>query len=314
MSLKAKRIVVTGGEGFLGHHLVSYLRSYCSDLIVVRHADYDLLKDESVEAVYSVYKPDIVIHLAARVGGIQYNKANPGTLFYENLKMGLSMIHWGMLSKVEKFVCIGTICSYPRVPPRIPFIEDDIWEGYPEETNAGYGIAKKALLVQCRVYRKQYGMNCIYLLPVNMYGEYDNFSEESSHVIPALIKRFLYAKESNLEEVSIWGSGLATREFLYAGDCARVITIATDSYNSSGPLNVGSGQEIAIKDLANLIASIVHYTGRIVFDSSKPDGQPRRVLDTSRIQIELGFDSSSLLPLEEGLRRTVNWYLNRERV
>jgi GDP-L-fucose synthase len=305
MSLLDKRIIVTGGEGFLGYHVTEQLK--CKKMSIIRHSEYELLNDDDVIRMYRDYNPDIVIHLAARVGGIQYNKKNPGKLFYENLKMGLNMIHYGMQHNIEKFVCVGTICSYPKIPPRIPFKEEDIWEGYPEETNAGYGIAKKALLVQCQTYRQQYGMNCIYLMPVNMYGEHDDFEDESSHVIPALIKRFINAKENNLPEVVIWGSGRATREFLYVGDCAKALVVAVDLYNKSEPINLGSGQEISIANLTKLIADIVGYKGKIVFDSSMPDGQPRRVLDIGRMNDELGV--FSFLSLKAGLTRTIDWYL-----
>jgi GDP-L-fucose synthase len=304
MSLLDKRIIVTGGEGFLGRHVTEQLK--CKEMSVIRHSEYELLNDDDVIRMYCDYAPDIVIHLAARVGGIQYNKKNPGKLFYENLKMGLNMIHYGMQHKIEKFVCVGTICSYPKIPPRIPFKEEDLWEGYPEETNAGYGIAKKALLVQCQTYRQQYDMNCIYLMPVNMYGEYDDFKDESSHVIPALIKRFIDAKDRNLSEIIIWGSGKATREFLYVGDCAKYIITATDVYDLSEPVNIGSGSETSIFDLARMIASVVGYTGTIIFDSSMPDGQPRRVLNINRMRKELG--DFPFLSLKEGLRRTVSWY------
>ena len=304
MSLLDKRVIVTGGEGFLGYHVTKQLE--CKELSIIRHSEYELLNDSDVVRMYYDYNPDIVIHLAARVGGIGYNKTNPGKLFYENLKMGLNMIHYGMLHGIEKMVCVGTICSYPKIPPRIPFKEEDLWEGYPEETNAGYGIAKKALLVQCQTYRQQYGMNCIYLMPVNMYGEHDDFEDESSHVIPALIKRFINAKKNNLSEVVIWGSGRATREFLYVDDCAKAIAVATDSYNKSEPINLGSGQEISIANLTEMISDIVGYAGVIKFDDSMPDGQPRRVLDVSRMRKELG--SFSPLSLKEGLIRTIKWY------
>jgi GDP-L-fucose synthase len=279
--------------------------------MVVKHDQFDLLDDDDTRNMYTIYKPDVVIHLAARVGGIGYNQANPGKLFYQNLKMGMNIIHYAREALIKKLVCVGTICSYPKIPPRIPFQEEDFWEGYPEETNAPYGIAKKALLTMCQAYRQQYNMNCIYLMPVNMYGPYDNFKDESSHVIPALIKRFLHAKQNSLPEVKIWGSGQATREFLYVGDCAKVIVTATDSYDKLDPMNIGSGQEILISDLAKLIAGIIGYSGRITFDNNMPDGQPRRVLDISRMQSELGFQKTSILPLEEGLRRTIEWYLQR---
>jgi GDP-L-fucose synthase len=305
------KLVITGGDGFLGHHVVDAFQQTGCDIFIIKHEYYDLLDIRQVKKIYKEMKPDVVIHLAARVGGIQYNKLNPGKLFYENLQMGMNIIHEAAIyGKLQKMVCVGTICSYPITPP-IPFKEEDLWNGYPEPTNASYGIAKKALLTMCQAYREQYDLNCIYLLPVNLFGPEDHFGDEVGHVIPMLIKRFLVAVQQSAPEVIVWGSGNATREFLYAGDCAKVILKATQVYNGKEPMNVGSGSEISIKDLSSLIAKIVGYKGKIVFDLSKPDGQPRRVLDVSRIERELGFQKTSILSLEEGLRRTISWYVSK---
>jgi GDP-L-fucose synthase len=303
-----KRIVVTGGDGFLGHHVMPLLKEKYKEVINASHKDWDLLDELAVQRLYLLTKPDIVIHLAARVGGIQYNQANPGKLFYENLLMGVHLIHQGMkYGRLDKFVCIGTICSYSKIPRRIPFQEDDLWEGFPEETNAPYGVAKRSLAIMCEAYRKQYNMNCIYLMPTNEYGMFDNFTDARGHVIPMLIKRFIKAKVNNIKQVKVWGTGTATREFLYAGDCAEAIVLATEKYNKSEPMNIGSGQEIKISDLAKLIAKLVGYEGEIVFDASMPDGQPRRFLDVSKAKKELGWRAST--SLEEGLKRTINWYI-----
>lgn len=303
-----KRIVVTGGDGFLGHHVVPLIRGKYTETFLVRHEDYDLLKEEDVMSMYKILKPDIVIHLAARVGGIQYNQANPGKLFRENMQMGLHMIHQGMeFGKLQKFVCISTICSYSKIPPRIPFREEDLWMGFPEETNAAYGVSKRSLDVMCRAYRKQYGMNCIYLMLTNNFGEWDEFGQEQGHVIPMLIRRFIEAKERSLPNVVCWGTGKASREFIYAGDCAEAIVLATEKYNSPEPMNIGSGQEIKIADLAVLIAELIGYKGKIEFDASMPDGQPRRFLDVSKAEKELGWKAST--PLKDGLEKTIDWYL-----
>jgi len=303
-----KSVAVTGGDGFLGHHLVPLLQREYSDVTVIKKEYYDLLKEKDVISMYNRIEPDVVIHLAARVGGIQYNQKNPAKLFYENLQMGVHLIHEGhRYGKLDKFTCIGTICAYP-ISPEIPFKEDDLWNGYPELTNAPYGTSKRSLEVMCRAYREQYGMNCIYLMPVNCFGEHDSFDNETAHVIPMLIKRFINAKENNLSEVEVWGTGLATREFLYAGDCAKLIVEATKSYNEAYPMNLGSGKETSIAELAELIAKLVGYKGKIVWDESKPDGQPRRFLDISRSIQWLGFNPKKAVSLEEGLKRTIEWY------
>lgn len=304
-----KRVVVTGGDGFLGHHLVPLLTEHYVETIIIKHEYYDLLEKERVKAMYENIKPDIVIHLAARVGGIQYNLKNPAKLFYENLQMGVNLIHEGWkYGRLGKFTCLGTICSYPLSPP-IPFKEDDLWDGYPEPTNGSYGVAKRSLEEMCRAYRKQYGMPCIYLMPVNLMGEFDDFSDQTAHVIPMLIKRFIEAKKNKAKEVQVWGSGQATREFLYAGDCAQMILTATEKYNESYPMNLGSGKETSIAELAELIKELVGYKGKIVWDSSKPDGQPRRFLDVSRSIQYLGFNPEKALPLKEGLKKTIEWYM-----
>lgn len=305
--LTNKRIIVTGGEGFLGHHLVPLLSNISNSIYSIKHTEYNLLSTAQVDAMLVNAQPDIVIHLAAEVGGIHYNKANPATLFFNNLLMGMNIIQKCYEHQVNKLVCIGTVCSYPKVPPHIPFRESDIWEGYPEETNASYGIAKKALLVMCQAYRQQYGMNCIFLMPTNMYGEYDNFEDRSAHVIPMLIKKFLKAKEEDLPEVEVWGSGNATREFMYASDAAKAIVRATEVYDKPEPLNIGTGQETSIVVLAGTIADIIGYKSKIVMNSSMPDGQPRRVLDITRMLMELGI-GDEFMSLEDGLKRTIEWY------
>jgi len=261
----------------------------------------------SVERLYSDLRPDVVIHLAARVGGIGANRENPGLFFYENLIMGLLLLEYARRSGVEKFVTIGTICSYPKFTP-VPFKEEDLWDGYPEETNAPYGIAKKALLVQSQAYRQQYGLNAIYLLPVNLYGPGDNFDPETSHVIPALIRKCLEGKATECREIVCWGDGSPTREFLYVEDCAEAIVLAMEKFNSSQPINIGTGEEIRIAELASLICELTGFKGQIIWDSSKPNGQPRRCLDTKRAWEELGFRART--SLREGLRKTIDWYIN----
>lgn len=310
-SLSDKTICVTGGEGFLGRHVVSSLSEHgCRNVFTVRHSEYDLLRREVVDRLYREVKPQVVIHLASIVGGIGANSKNPGSFFYENLMMGAQVMDAARLNGVEKFVQIGTVCSYPKFTP-VPFKEEDLWNGYPEETNAPYGIAKKALLVQAQAYRDQYGLNSIYLMPENLYGPEDNFDPETSHVIPALIKKFFEAQAGGTKTVAVWGSGKATREFLYVTDAAEGIVLATENYNGREPINLGSGQEISIRDLAQLIATEIGFQGEIVWDATKPDGQPRRALDTTRAAEFFGFRART--DFREGLRRTVEWYrLTRE--
>jgi GDP-L-fucose synthase len=305
-SLRGKRICVTGGGGFLGRRVVAALRERgCVDVHVVRKRDYDLVRSADVERLYAEARPDVVIHLAAVVGGIGANRENPGLFFYENLMMGVQLIEGARVAGVEKFVQIGTICAYPKFTP-VPFKEGDLWEGYPEETNAPYGIAKKALLVQCQAYRDQYGMNAVYLLPVNLYGPGDNFDPQTSHVIPALIKKFIEAAERVAPTVEVWGTGEATREFLYVDDAAEGIVLAAEHYDGREPVNLGSGQEMSIRGLAEVIAAETGFRGRIVWDTSKPDGQPRRALDVTRAAELFGFRAR--VGFAEGLRRTVEWY------
>ena len=299
---KNKRILITGGHGFLGKHLSPLFKE--SVLILPTRKDCDFRRQEMVEWYIGREKPDIILNLAARVGGIGYNRDNPATLFYDNAIMGINLIQAAYENKVEKFVQVGTICAYPKITP-IPFKEEDLWNGYPEDTNAPYGLAKKMLLVMAQAYRKQYGMNIIYLLPVNLYGEGDNFNEESSHVIPAMIRKFVEAKELEKNFVVIWGTGTPTREFLYVRDAAEGILLATQNYESGEPVNLGSGMEISIKDLAYKIADIVGFKGKIVFDKTKPDGQPRRSLDVSRA-LQFGFKAKT--PFDVGLKRTIEWF------
>ncbi len=300
------RVVVTGGAGFLGSHLVECLRPQgCAEIVVPRSRDYDLVKAQAVQRLFRDARPDIVIHLAARVGGIEANRRNPGRFFYENLMMGAQLMEEARLAGVRKFVAIGTICAYPKFTP-IPFKEDDLWNGYPEETNAPYGMAKKMLLVQSQAYRQQFGFPAITLLPVNLYGPRDNFDLETSHVIPAMIRKFVEARRAGQSEVVLWGSGKPTREFLFVRDAAQGILLATERYSGQAPVNLGAGFEISIADLATLIAKVTRYTGRLVWDASRPDGQPRRCLDVSRAEKEFGFRATT--PFEEGLRETIAWY------
>jgi len=300
------RVVVTGGAGFLGSHLVECLRPQgCAEIVVPRSRDYDLVKAQAVQRLFRDARPDIVIHLAARVGGIEANRRNPGRFFYENLMMGAQLMEEARLAGVRKFVAIGTICAYPKFTP-IPFKEDDLWNGYPEETNAPYGMAKKMLLVQAQAYREQFGFPAITLLPVNLYGPRDNFDLETSHVIPAMIRKFVEARRAGQSEVVLWGSGKPTREFLFVRDAAQGILLATERYSDQAPVNLGAGFEISIADLATLIAKGTRYNGRLVWDASRPDGQPRRCLDVSRAEKEFGFRATT--PFEEGLRETIAWY------
>lgn len=301
-----KHVLVTGGAGFLGSFIVEKLQARgCQHIFVPRRKDYDLTQIEAVRRLYREAKPDIVIHLAAVVGGIGANRLNPGKYFYENAIMGLQMMEEARLNNVEKFVATGTICAYPKFTP-VPFCEEDLWNGYPEETNAPYGLAKKMMLVQSQAYREQYGFNSIFLLPVNLYGPRDNFDLESSHVIPALIRKCLESKETRAEHLVAWGDGSPTREFLYVEDAAEGILLATELYNSSEPVNLGAGHEIAIKDLVGMIARLTGYQGQIKWDTTRPNGQPRRALDTSKAERLFGFKAK--MPLEEGLRRTIEWY------
>jgi GDP-L-fucose synthase len=304
--LASKRIVVTGGSGFLGRHVVAALEARGAAVLVPRKAQYDLTRGADVERMYADLRPQIVIHLAAVVGGIGANRQFPGRFFFENIMLGALTLEMARQSGVEKFVGIGTICAYPKLAP-VPFRERDLWNGYPEETNAPYGIAKKMLLVQGQAYRQEYGFNAIHLLPVNLYGPHDNFDPQSSHVIPALIRKCVEAQERGAEQVTIWGTGNATREFLFVEDCAEGIVLATERYDDAEPVNLGAGFEITIRDLAALIAELTGFTGRLTFDPTKPDGQPRRMLDVTRATNEFGFKATS--DFRAGLRRTVDWYL-----
>ena len=301
-----RHFLVTGGAGFLGTSVVRKLRERgAKEITVPRSREFDLVRLEDIVRLLEAAKPDVVIHLAAVVGGIGANREHPGEYFFKNLLMGVQLIEQSRLMNVEKFVAIGTICSYPKHTP-VPFKEEDFWKGYPEETNAPYGLAKKMMLVQSMAYRQQYGFNSINLLPVNLYGPGDNFDPKSSHVIPALIKKCVDARESHAEEIVVWGTGKATREFLYVDDAAEGILLATEKYNESDPVNLGAGFEISIKNLVNLIVSYTGYEGKIVWDTTKPDGQPRRRLDTTRARERFGFEAR--VDFKEGLRKTIEWY------
>lgn len=312
IDLKTERIVITGGDGFLGRHLQRELlgRGVPSENILVPLIeDYDLTKEDSVVRMYDDMQPTVVIHLAAEVGGIGANRDNPGRFFYSNMAMGLHLIEHARLNDLKKFVQIGTICAYPKFTP-VPFKEEDLWKGYPEETNAPYGIAKKALLVMLHGYRAQYGLNGIFLLPVNLYGPGDNFDLRTSHVIPALIRKFCHAVDAGADEVVVWGTGKVSREFFYVEDAARGIAMATESYDDPEPVNLGAGFEITIKDLVAKIKEMTGFTGRIVWDTSRPDGQPRRCLDTTRAKERFGFEAE--MPFDEGLRRTIDWWRSQQ--
>jgi len=301
-----KRILVTGGAGFLGSHLVEKLRKRgCQKIFVPRSKGYNLVEMEAVKRVYRDSKPDIVIHLAARVAGIGGNQANPGRFFYDNLMMGAQMMEQGRQFGVEKFIALGTVCAYPKFTP-VPFKEENLWDGYPEETNASYGLAKKMLLVQSQAYRQQYGFNSIFLLLVNLYGPRDNFDPQSSHVIPALIKKCFDAIGNKEDEIMVWGDGTPTREFLYVEDAAEAILLASERYNKSKPVNIGAGFEISIKDVVRLIARLSGFQGRIVWDKTMPNGQPRRRLDTAKAEKEFGFKART--SFQEGLKKTIEWY------
>ena len=305
-SWEKKRVCVTGGAGFLGSYVTAKLRERgAKEIFIPRIEDYDLVRPEDIKRLLDDSRPDVIIHLAAHVGGIGANREHPAEFFYDNLMMGVQLIHQAWLRGIEKFVALGTVCAYPKFTP-VPFKEDDIWDGYPEETNAPYGLAKKMLLVQSQAYREQYGFNSIFLLPVNLYGPRDNFDPRSSHVIPALIRKCLEAQDSGVEEIVVWGDGSPTREFLYVEDAAEGIVMATEKYDGSDPVNLGSGREISIKDLALLIARLTGFEGRMVFDTSKPNGQPRRALDTTRAEQYFGFRAGT--DFEQGLQKTIDWY------
>jgi len=308
-SLTTKRVLITGGAGFLGSHVVEELKNLgCKHLFVFRSSEYDLRKPGETIRLFDEKKPQVVIHLAAVVGGIGANRNSPARFFYDNLMMGAEVIEQAHRHQVEKVVAIGTVCAYPKYTP-VPFREENLWDGYPEETNAPYGIAKKMLLVQAQAYRQQYGLNTIYLLPVNLYGPRDCFDPEKSHVIPALIKKCFDAIDAGVDHVDVWGSGTASREFLYVEDCARAIVQATQHYERPAPVNLGSGHEINIRALAELICELTGFRGEIRWDPSKPDGQPRRCLDVSRAEHEFGFRAQT--DFRAGLRKTIEWYRNR---
>ncbi len=306
LNLTTKRIVVTGGAGFLGGHLTSLLAARgCRDVFVPRLEDYDLTRSEAIDRLFRERRPQVLVHLAAVVGGIGANLAEPGRFFYDNAIMGIQLIEAARAYGVEKTVVLGTICAYPKFTP-VPFREEDLWNGYPEETNAPYGLAKKMLLVQCQAYRAQYGMNAVYLLPVNLYGPGDNFDPAASHVIPAIIRKCLEAVDSGATEILLWGDGTPTREFCYVADAAEGIVAAAERYDRPEPVNIGSGEEISIAELARKIADATGFKGRFVWDTSKPNGQPRRRLDVSRAEREFGFRAHTTL--DAGLPRVVDWY------
>jgi GDP-L-fucose synthase len=304
--LRGKRILVTGGAGFLGSSVVEALRRRgCSGIVVPRSREYDLTDAVAIDALMRRERPEVIFHLAAVVGGIGANRDNPGKFFYENAIMGIQLIEHARRYAVEKTIVAGTVCAYPKFAP-VPFKEESLWDGYPEETNAPYGIAKKALLVQCQAYREQYGMNAIYLLPVNLYGPRDNFDPRSSHVIPALIRKAVEARDARSDELEVWGDGSATREFLYVDDAAEGIVAAAERYDGAAPVNLGSGEEISIRELVGTISALCGFRGRVVWDASKPNGQPRRKLDTTRAEREFGWHAGTTL--RDGLRQTIDWY------
>ncbi len=307
-----KKVVVTGGAGFLGQVVVAQLREAgCSSIVVPRSRDCDLREKADIVHLLESSRPDIIIHLAAVVGGIGANRENPGKYFYDNMMMGVQLMEQARVFGVKKFTAIGTICAYPKFTP-VPFKEDDLWIGYPEETNAPYGLAKKMLLVQAQAYRQQYGLNAIYLLPVNLYGPADNFAPNSSHVIPALIKKCVDAKHSGAKSITVWGTGKATREFLYVDDAARGIIMATEKYDKPEPVNLGTDMEVAIKDLVDLIVELTGFKGDVIWDASQPDGQPRRRLDVTRAYEQFGFKAE--VSFREGLKRTIEWYAQHKDV
>lgn len=306
-----KRVIVTGGHGFLGQHVVEKLQSYgCKEIVAPRSREFDLRDVTAIRALLSKAKPHILIHLAAICGGIEANRLRPGTFFYDNAMMGIQLIEQARLNGIHKMVVLGTVCAYPKHTPT-PFKEDDLWNGYPEETNAPYGLAKKMLLVQLQAYRDQHQFPGIYLLPVNLYGPRDNFDLTTSHVIPAMIRKMIEAKERKDPELPLWGSGNVSREFLYVEDCAEGILLAAEKYNHTLPVNLGTGNEYLIRDLATLIAKLVGYTGQIRWDTTKPDGQPKRRLDTTRAEKEFGFKAKT--PFEVGLKKTIDWYQSKGR-
>lgn len=303
---KTDRILVTGGAGFLGGFIVEILRARgYREIFVPRRKDFDLTSEADVQKLYREHHPDIVLHLAAEVGGIGANRDNPGRFFFANMAMGLHLIEQARIHKIKKFVQVGTICAYPKFTP-VPFRESELWNGYPEETNAPYGVAKKSLLVMCQAYRQQYGLNAIYLLPVNLYGPRDNFHPHSSHVIPALVRKCVEARLARAKQITAWGTGKVSREFLYVEDCAQGVVLSLEKYDSPEPMNLGSGREITIKDLTDLVARLSRFQGKIIWDPSKPDGQPRRCLDVTRAREAIGFSAGT--SLEDGLSKTIAWF------